>query len=226
MAVEEKRGCGYRKVGGTYLMGGKVSQPCGKLPFPLEVCPACGGGIKQTRGWTWFEPAKLFDGVRCHLATASWPESKDCEDCKLNDRRIKTIGRAGLLWIGKGFYKTTYDFVRESHSLGVCRRITAIPRGFVLGETWVFVAHPAAILRPGKKPDLVGDVEEVAGIFSMFQPTAIEKIVTRSELNSMSDEDLEKYAKKDIDLIQVPDDDPDHRGTVYDKEAEGDQEAA
>lgn len=219
MAVEAKRGCGYRKVGGLYLMGGKVSRPCGKLPFPLEVCPTCGGGIKQTRGWTWFEPEKLFANIRCALELhwEKWRPGEPCAGCVLNDQLIETIGRAGLLWIGKGFYKTTYDFVHESIDLGVCRRITAIPRGFVLGETWVFVAHPAAMGRPG---------DEIPGIFSMFKPIAIEKIVTQSALESMDGEERARFTKKDITLVPVPDNDPDHRGTVYDKEIEADQEAA
>ena len=53
MAVEARRGCGYRKVGGLYLMGGTGGMPCCKMPIPLHVCPTCHGGIKQTRGWSW-----------------------------------------------------------------------------------------------------------------------------------------------------------------------------
>lgn len=62
MAAEAKRGCGYRKVGGLYLVAGKTGAACCKLPLPLTVCPCCGQGIKQTRGWTWVDPSKLMAG--------------------------------------------------------------------------------------------------------------------------------------------------------------------
>jgi len=50
---ESKRGCGWRKPGGLYLMADGPAELCGKLPIPLEICPSCGGGIKLSRGWTW-----------------------------------------------------------------------------------------------------------------------------------------------------------------------------
>lgn len=39
MAVETKRGCGYRKIGGLYLVAGNLSEPCDRLPWPLHVYP-------------------------------------------------------------------------------------------------------------------------------------------------------------------------------------------
>ena len=36
--VEGKRGCGYRKVKGVYLVAPALSRPCGRLPTPLTVC--------------------------------------------------------------------------------------------------------------------------------------------------------------------------------------------
>ena len=63
MAVEARRGCGYRKVGGLYLMGGTGGMPCCKMPIPLHVCPTCHGGIKQTRGWSWIDPQPWIKGT-------------------------------------------------------------------------------------------------------------------------------------------------------------------
>lgn len=39
MACEPKRGCGYRKVGGIYLVGGGIGVPCDrtKMLTPEEV---------------------------------------------------------------------------------------------------------------------------------------------------------------------------------------------
>jgi hypothetical protein len=51
--VEAKRGCGYRKPGGTYLVSDSLGRECGKLPIPLDVCPTCHAGFKPTQGWTW-----------------------------------------------------------------------------------------------------------------------------------------------------------------------------
>jgi hypothetical protein len=42
MAVEPKRGCGYRKVGGIYLVSGGEGRPCGPLyryPYTYTLAP-------------------------------------------------------------------------------------------------------------------------------------------------------------------------------------------
>ena len=53
----------------------------------------------------------------------------------------KDMGKAGLLWIGEQFYPTPGEFTREAEELGISRRISAVPRDFKLGETWVLFAH-------------------------------------------------------------------------------------
>jgi hypothetical protein len=68
MAVESKRGCGYRKVGGLYI----VTKPgiltlCDRMPIKLEACKHCeemgfNCGFKPARGWTWVVPEKLLKG--------------------------------------------------------------------------------------------------------------------------------------------------------------------
>jgi len=59
MAQESKRGCGYRKVGGLYLVGDGIFVPCDRLPYLLETCPVCGHGIHFTRSMTEINPLKL-----------------------------------------------------------------------------------------------------------------------------------------------------------------------
>ncbi len=203
MAIESKRGCGYRKVGGLYIMGGGVLRRCGRLPLPLKVCQACGGGIKQTRGWTWIDPSKLFAGIPCE----SRPH--ECIDCPLGE--ITELSKAGLLWIGKSFYPTPRHFLQEANTMGVCRRIGAIPKGFELGKTWVFLAHPETM--PGENE--AGDSVMIAGVFRTFQPDRIEKVIT--ETQSKDGEEMEKLKKRGITPFIVPDGDKDHQGTVYDK---------
>ena len=68
MAVEQKRGCGYRKVGGLYM----VTDPgtltlCDRMTIKLEPCEHCEAmgfscGFKPARGWTWVMPEKLLGG--------------------------------------------------------------------------------------------------------------------------------------------------------------------
>jgi hypothetical protein len=194
MAIEVKRGCGYRKVDGLYMIGGKLNAPCCKLPIPLHICPTCNTGVKRTRGWTWIDPQPWLIG-----------------DCTLTDKfscpaaSAAAFGeRVGLLWIGEAFYKTPSVFALEATKLGISRRITAIPRNFKLGETWVWLAHPKTVPIEGKM---------CPGVFSFFKPTAIEKLVTETQSHDANA--MKALHDKGITPVIVPDDDKDHQGTVY-----------
>lgn len=208
MAVESRRGCGYRKVGGLYMVGGGLSQPCDRLPIALHVCPTCSQGIKQSRGWTYIDVAKLIGGQ--HIP---------CEDgafCPLCDDPSK-IGKAGLLWVGERFYPTTQDFMREEKELGISRRLSAVPRGFELGKTWVLFAHPKAItevVTEGENGNEKIKTKFTPGIFRVWLPTRLERIFKESDRNS---EKVAADEKRGITPVFVPDNDPDHQGTVYDK---------
>lgn len=219
MAVEAKRGCGYRKVGGMYLVSGSAMAPCGGLPIPLHICPTCGEGIKQTRGWTWINPQKLFAGA----ANKCRPEGKAlrCHSCPV----AYPPERGGLLWIGEGFYKTPAEFMAEGAKMGFSRRISAIPRDFVLGETMVYFAHPKAITErvevkvehPDFPEGLTGiKTESRPAVFTAFRPTKIEMLVTESQ--SQDSDFMAGLEKRKITPVIVPDNDPDHQGSVYDKE--------
>ena len=132
-------------------------------------------------------------------------------------------GPCGLLWIGAQFYKTTDEFNREAAALGVSRRIAAIPRGFKVGQTWVMFAHPKAVetFEPLREPDGALDLDGgttrkfTPGIFKVWRPVRIEKILPESARGSAEVAELEE---KGITPVFVPDDDPDHRGSVYDDE--------
>lgn len=239
MAVEQKRGCGYRKVGGLYLVSGGAGVPCDRLPIELSVCPCCHGGIKQSRGWTWIDVAMLVGGdhgVPCL-------DSGFCPLC----HDVKQLGKAGLLWIGEKFYPTPADFDREGVAMGISRRISAIPRNFKVGETWILLAHPKTITRNcsqcegsgyedrlhrGAAParaDLAplcekcegSGREHAAGIFKVWRPSRIEKICKESERGTEAIGELEK---KGITPVFVPDDDKDHMGSVHDKAEESEEE--
>lgn len=221
MSVEPRRGCGFRKVGGLYLVGPKLERGCGKLPLELHVCPTCHGGIKQTRGWTWIDPAPILNAAQCAI-----PGS--CADCVL--AHPWALGpKAGLLWVGEKFYPEPHDFLAEAGAMGISRRIPKLPRGFELGQHYVLIAHPKAIVRaprtaeeeaeaaenaahPGAsidlRPESYGPRVIRKGIISVFKPTAIEKIVTESQ--SRDAEAMAELADKGISPVVVPDDDTDH----------------
>jgi hypothetical protein len=215
MAAEARRGCGYRKIGGMYLVSDGQAMACDRLPILLEVCPCCGGGIKQSRGWTWVDLNLLVDGhhdgCRCELF---------CPLC----HRTEKMGKCGLLWIGAKFYHSPRDFEREAAEQGISRRIAAIPRGFKVGETWILLAHPEAVRTAEEVADggLFGQREVFKpGIFSIWKPQRIEKILPESLRDG---DEAKELVETGITPVFVPDGDPDHRGSVYDDAAE--EEAA
>lgn len=191
--IETARGCGYRKVGGKYLITDGVGKPCGKLPLPLTACPVCGEGIKPSRGWTWVNPKNLFGGKACSLV--------HCGTCSLSDKNIPE--RAGLLWIGVKHYPSPEQWIEEGRKMGFSRRINFIPRGFEVGKTLVLSAHRKAIpLIEGKATELGFSADSKAfqaGIFYAWVPQRIEQVVTGDE----SDEEIEKLLDRGIVPVKV-----------------------
>jgi hypothetical protein len=163
---EFKRGCGYRKKGGTYMVAFDPQElPAEGLPFTLDICPCCSAGIKFTRGFTWIQPRLLF-----------------------NDETLPE--RAGLIWIGGKFYPTPKHFADEAKVLGVSRRIATVPRGLVLGETMIYLAHKKAIPTEDKPK---------SGIFAYFKPTKLQYIVKDTD----TDADLLAKQKRGIETVSV-----------------------
>ena len=212
-AVENKRGCGYRKVGGTYLVSEGETASCDRLPIALDVCPVCSHGFKQARGWTWVD---LFGLVGGNHADEGNEADCVCEYYCPLCRHVKKVGKAGLLWIGEKFYKTPLEFMREGKSMGFSRRIKALPRGFKVGETWVLLAHPKVIRTTEViEGELIEQREKwLPGIFTLWLPSRIERIMKESERDG---EEAKKLIEQGITIVYVPDNDPDHQGSVYDK---------
>jgi hypothetical protein len=203
----------------------------------LHVCPVCNAGVKQTRAWTWVKPAQFLAGAAPCVQEHSLHRTDPCGSCPLSTRRLESLDKCGLIWIGEKFYPTAADFMDEATRLGVSRRIPAIPRNFKLGETWVLVAHPKGVrLSPTDPRVTAEELEELQqvnlelmeageaqqyvifrkGVITMFKPTAIEKIVTETQAKNAAA--MEELAKKGISPVVVPDDDPDHQGSVHDAE--------
>lgn len=197
MAMEARRGCGYRKVGGLYLCSDpETFRGCCKMPIVLHVCPTCNGGIKQSRAFQWIDPRPWLKGECLN------------RDFTCSAARPEQFGeRVGLLWIGEKFYPTPEHFALEVKTMGLSKRVKAVPRGIELGETWVFLAHPRV------KFDPVAE-KWVGGVFQIVRPTRLEKILT--ETQSKDPAVMDDLNARGIKAFVVPDDDMDHKGKVYD----------
>ena len=225
MSVEARRGCGFRKVGGLYLVADALGEACHRLPFELRVCPTCGAGVKQSRGWTWIEPTALFGGrcsgwtsgpkrLRAGTIGGSLAGREHCLTCPVC-RPEHFNGRAGLLWVGGSFYGRVRDFEEEALKMGISRRLKSVPRSFFLGATWVLLGHPAVRLEADPENPL--DVKPVPGIFSAFRPKRVELLIWKSEATP---ERLAELEESGVTPVIVPDGDRDHMGTVYDRDPE------
>jgi len=177
---DRRRGCGWRKPGGLYLVAEGPAAECGRLPIPLDVCPTCGGGIKPARGWTWVNGTALATTRGCDNAPM-------CATCPLG----RPIGRCGLLWVGGRFYRRPSHWVQEAIRQGVCRRIPAIPRDLELGKTWVLLAHRKVIANL--------DGSWTPAVFGIFRPRAIEYVVRGDE----SGEELQRLAARGATPVRV-----------------------
>ena len=186
-----KRGCGWRAQGGTYLMAAGPSVPCGRMPLELPVCPTCHSGLKPTRSWAWIEVPTMF--LEAAPLTCDKGHCLACPLCPSHD-----IERVMLMWCGAEHYPTPQDWLEEAHAQGVSRRLPGkgIPKGLVLGETWVVLAHRAACMVQNME---TGEFEPGAGIFTAFRPHAIEYVCTGEE----SDEELEALEKRGITPVWV-----------------------
>lgn len=222
VSVEGKRGCGWRKPGGLYLVAPKLDEPCSLLPVEMSVCPCCGEGIRPARGWTWIDPGRLLPAryhdsaehnATCPLGGPDYP-----------DGAHRMGERCGLIWIGEGYYPTVESFAMEAEQMGVSRRITSVPRGFVVRETWVAFGHRKAIPDGYRIEGWVDsryatltEATEVAawnglkaekvkpaykpGVFTVVRPTAIEYVVRPEDEDD--DELLESFRKRGIEPVKV-----------------------
>ncbi len=188
-------------------MGELLPEKCHRFPMPLEVCPTCKHGIKQTRGWAWVNPKGFFDSD-CdwrRFNEASCPEGSEehCDDCPCCYPALFEGPEQGLLWVGESFYSTPADFYKEAVELGVSRRINAVPRGYIPGEHHVFLAHPKATYCG--PPDYR---EPRPGIFHLWRPERIEKVITQTM--SEDHEFMNKLYLQGLTPFIVPDNDLDH----------------
>lgn len=198
--TEARRGCGFRKIGGKYLIGGRDGINCFRFPLPLDVCPTCHSGIKVTRGWTWVRPEALFAGSGCAGINV-------CARCPLQDLSVlaDAKGRCGLLWVGEKFYATPEAFMAEVREQGISRRVPTVPKGAKPGVTWVLLAHRKAV------PTMIdhGTIVHRPGVFMAFRLTAIEACI--SEMDAADDQKVARLKARGLTPVALPEC-PEHRG--------------
>lgn len=219
MAVEQKRACGYRKVGGLYLCGDGPSMACDRLPYRLKVCPICGSGVKFSRGWTWIDWS-MYAGDHKVCREPVLPGCVVCTPSIYTSLNVDNRHPYGLLWVGEQTYSPEL-FIQEALVMGVSRRIAAVPRNLELGETIVLFAHMKAIavaaLASGSTDLRLENFrysEFVPGIFYAFRPQSIELLIWASEATPEYHDHL---VKRGITPIIIPDGDMDHHPNTKDQ---------
>lgn len=225
-AQETKRGCGWRRVGGYYLVGTMGFLSCDRLPIQLDVCPVCGAGIHFARGMARVNPLKLWGRHQKYKAQTltdggqTFTEQEHCicvDGCSVCDPTDKP---AFIMFVGEKFY-TVQEFISEARTMGISKRIPPhYPAGLKLGETVIYLAHKHCIRedrmrtvqRKVKLTKDVGDgrlinvdgVKDVqvpvwsAGVFCAFIPTRVEKCVWEEDYTP---EAIAQAAKQGVTLV-------------------------
>lgn len=190
---EGPRGCGFRKPGGLYLVNREEGYDCGRVPFPLTVCPCCGEGFRPSRGYRWVDGESILQQAPECAYVALFGDDGCHAFCAFRPENAHKVGRALLIWISPEHYPTPKDFNEEQARMGISRRLSgdSIPRGLVIGETWVFLAHKEAI-------DTYTD-DPKAGVFKAFIPERLEYVVRGDE----TDEEIESLIKRGITPVNV-----------------------
>ena len=188
--VDSRRGCGTRKVGGLYLRDDGPAMSCSRLPIKLDRCPCCGHGVPYSRRAQW------LDGDAFLASNAPQCGDELCLGCPLKEPT--NIGSVLLQWIGRKFY-TVSDFNTESEKInpetglkiGISRRISTLPHGFKIGETFVFLAHLDAIENP--------DGTHTPAVFRVFRPSRVEVICDGTE----DDATIDKYLQRGLTPVFI-----------------------
>lgn len=218
---KERRGCGFRKAGGLYLVGPPFGSVCDRLVFKLVPCDICGKKHEHNRGLSRVTGKEVFHyshDVDLKTEAAARGEEPpgfsslcECNDeCPACNPQTET---AGLMWVGRQHYPKYQDFCEEAVKLGVSKRVANIPSWFKVGETWVFLAHiecaPHTV--PASTESLMPEETIlVSGVFRAFVPQRIEKVMNESEAAELTDEEVQELEDQGVEVVTVPDSDPDH----------------
>lgn len=216
---ETERGCGFRKIGGVYLVCEGGSLPCDALPVEMGPCECCDFTVNQARSMQPIHAgylAALLKGHVCHDPFAcpicwyatKYPELKaeigrlrarlaipwenktaemregDADVVEaLKDLEAKFPKVFYLMFVSKEFY-TPESFVKEARKQGISKRVAAnsLPKGFVVGKDWVFLAHGET---PIYKAGAINEVRKATAIFYAFKPERLELVLWKGTDNQL-----------------------------------------
>lgn len=217
--IEGIRGCGFRKVGGIYLIGEGIAVPCDMLPIELLPCPTCGFTIPFTRGIMGLHVGWMVHKAEEHHASPQTiPVSlgscicpSTCPICNPELMGKKIF----LMWVGQSYY-TPESLIKEAHSLdpktgeprGVSKRIAAIPKDLTR-SSWILLAHKKVPFY--KEENGFRHYEQKThrpAIFFAFKPSRIEKLIWKKDATP---ETLKQLEDQEIEAVIIPDGDPDHK---------------
>jgi len=213
---EPKRSCGYREVGKLYLVGGELGHICPSLPLLFKPCKCCGYAPPQYRDYQWVNKGYIRE-IREPTGVSCWPACPVCYP------GTNPQNRYGLMWVGRKFY-TPQEFMEEATSMGdIKKAIKQIPKGLVLGTTWVLLAHPEAYvdtsddgyvqahgdwlmecsrLKMDEEKPQEPQAPTYPGVITAFIPERVEMLIYQSDA---SPEYVMELEEKGITVIVVPD---------------------
>jgi hypothetical protein len=214
MAIEARRGCGFRKAGGIYIVGDGAGEQVPWMPFCIDY--------EFSRGLRWAEPVRLFRTANDKGEADDW----------------RSLERVGLIFTGKQYY-STHEFIAEAQRMGISRRVAQIPLDLRPGDP-IALAHVAAVpvvteyapaymqrslhcvycrhvpaakgvanaLAPICGQRHGSPTDQVAGVFYLFRAKAIEVVLpeswaTRPEIRRACEQ-------RHVTIVAVPDGDRDH----------------
>lgn len=214
---EQERGCGFRKIGGIYLVcDAGPALICDGLPLPLEACGCCGFIPPFNRNLQKIQPGYIAQAEeKLHLknwmsSPIGFKQLKDpnfkggealpgcecpemCPICNIKGQEIQGI-QFGLMFVGSEY--TPSSFIKEATQMGISKRIPEIPPWLKLGETWIFLAHcktPKVSLEELKANSFQLKEPEVGpAIFYGFKPQRVEMPVWKGQLTDERILELEK----------------------------------
>lgn len=179
----KERACGKRIPGGLYFVGGIPEDDMnGWLPRRLR----CGCGIpflKFSRNVQKIEPHDFFPELR--------PESED-------RRKFASFEDGEVAWvvsIGAKNYPTVESYIAEAKEQGISRYVKEMPRGFKVGESWVFLLHPNTFDRKvvvGEGENAKEKTVKEPGIIAVFKPKALQYVCKGNESEAFLKELIEK----------------------------------
>jgi hypothetical protein len=171
---EQVRGCGWRKVGGAYLVGSGLSASCDALPLELVPCSLCEFEIPFSRGIQEIHIGYLAGRMKGHVCSDKFLGCPLCYYAK-----EKKISKFYLMFVSSKYYSPA-SFIKEAQRQGVSKRIApqSLPKDFKIGESWIFLAHNKVPMKPLEPLDIQKWKDNVKrAIFYAFKPSRIEIVL-------------------------------------------------